>query len=435
MIKARRISALLLAAALLLGCIPQALAVGEQIHSYEPIRTGDPRIDSLADELLKQIPTDGKTDAQKIQAVYDWIIRNCVRDGWDGTTWFDEAQVSAAADVLARDPNYQAQILRPEFKAERTPGDLPGMYLYDYDSNAYIAAFAYEMMYKRCGNCAHFAALLTVLLTRLGYDCRLIDGVFVNNDGSTYEHKWNYVLVDGQYYWLDVRMDHAGYARTGSNSHSYFLKSDTAAWARSHQWEQSYSDWLTENADSIARMTVKTAPWAKTSSWAEPYLQQAEAQGLISVCIYGTDMTQSMTRFEFASTVMRIYEAAGGAPVTITARFSDTNDADIQSAATLGIVNGTGNGSFSPRGLLTREQAVTMLGRAYALFRDVPADGAELPYSDAAQIADYARQPVALLTGLGVLSGSGDGMLHPQSKLTREQALKLAVELLAALNG
>ena len=44
-------------------------------------------------------------------------------------------------------------------------------------------------------------------------------------------------------------------------------------------------------------------------------------------------------------------------------------------------------------------------------------------------------QPVALLTGLGVLSGSGDGMLHPQSKLTREQALKLAVELLAALNG
>ena len=53
-----------------------------------------------------------------------------------------------------------------------------------------------------------------------------------------------------------------------------------------------------------------------------------------------------MTRFEFASTVMRIYEAAGGAPVTITARFSDTNDADIQSAATLGIVNGTGNGSF-----------------------------------------------------------------------------------------
>ena len=142
-----------------------------------------------------------------------------------------------------------------------------------------------------------------------------------------------------------------------------------------------------------------------------------------------------MTRFEFASTVMRIYEAAGGAPVTITARFSDTNDADIQSAATLGIVNDTGNGSFSPRGLLTREQAVTMLGRAYALFRDVPADGAELPYSDAAQIADYARQPVALLTGLGVLSGSGDGMLHPQSKLTREQALKLAVELLAALNG
>lgn len=52
-----------------------------------------------------------------------------------------------------------------------------------------------------------------------------LTAVFVNNDGSTYDHKWNYVLVDGQYYWLDVRMDHAGYARTGSISHSYFLKS------------------------------------------------------------------------------------------------------------------------------------------------------------------------------------------------------------------
>ena len=60
-------------------------------------------------------------------------------------------------------------------------------------------------------------------------------------------------------------------------------------------------------------------------------------------------------------------------------------------------------------------------------------DGAELSYSDAAQIADYARQPVTLLTGLGILSGSGDGMLHPKSNLTREQAIKLAVELLAKL--
>ena len=434
MMKTRRMAALLLAAVLLLGCALPVLAVGEQVHRYEPIRTGDARVDALADELLKQIPTDGMTDAQKIQAVYDWIIQNCARDGWDGKTWFDEAQAAADGDALDRDSTYQDEILRPEFKTS-TFYYAPGTWVYDCDSNVYIAAFAYDMMLRRCGNCAHFAALLTVLLTRLGYDCRLIDGVFVNSDGSTYEHKWNYVLVDGQYYWLDVRMDHAGYARTGSISHTYFLKSDTAVWARSHTWTQSYSDWLTENADSISRMIVRTAPWSGASAWAEPYLEQAEAQGLISVCIHGTDMTQSMTRFEFASTVMRIYEAAGGAPVTITAGFSDTSDADIRSAATLGIVNGTGNGSFSPRGLLTREQAVTMLARAYTLFRDVPADSAELPYSDAAQIADYARQPAALLTGLGVLSGSGDGMLHPKSNLTREQALKLAVELLATLNG
>ena len=49
------------AAALLLGCIPRALAVGERIHSYEPIRTGDPRMDSLADELLSRFPAGKPT--------------------------------------------------------------------------------------------------------------------------------------------------------------------------------------------------------------------------------------------------------------------------------------------------------------------------------------------------------------------------------------
>lgn len=431
--KKLRILPLVLALALLLACTAPVLAAGEQVHSYEPLRTGDARVDYLADELLKQIPTAGQTDAQKIQTVYDWIIRNCSRDGWDGKTWFDESAAASGGDALERSSAYQDEILRPEFKADRTAGDLPGMWIYDCDSNAYVAAFAYEMMLRRSGNCAHFAALLTVLLTRLGFECRLIDGNFINNDGSTYEHKWNYVLVDGQYYWLDVRMDHAGYVRTGTISHTYFLKEDTAAWARSHQWEQSYSDWLVENEEAIARMTVKTEPWANASAWAVPYLEKADAQGLISTCIYGADMTQPMTRFEFASTAMRIYEAAGGTDFAITASFSDTYDADILTAASLGIVNGTGNGTFTPRGLLTREQAITMLGRAYGLFKDASADADALPYSDAAQIADYAKPHAALLTQLGVLSGTGDGTLRPQATLTREQALKMAVELLTKL--
>lgn len=430
--KKPRILPVVLALALLLACTAPVLAVGEQVHSYVPMRTGDARVDYLADELLKQIPTAGMSDAQKIQAVYDWIIRNCSRDGWDGKTWFDESAAASGGDALERSSAYQGETLRPEFRTSSFYY-APGTWVYDCDSNVYIAAFAYEMMLKRSGNCAHFAALLTVLLTRLGYDCRLIDGDFVNNDGSTYEHKWNYVLVDGQYYWLDVRMDHAGYVRTGTISHTYFLKADTAAWARSHQWDQSYSERLSEDADFIARTTIKTAPWAKASAWAEPYLEKANAQGLISACIYGADMTQPMTRLEFASTAMRIYEAAGGTDAAITASFSDTNDADILTAASLGIVNGTGDGKFTPRGLLTREQAITMLGRAYGLFKTASANADALAYSDAAQIADYAKPHAALLTELGVLSGTGDGTLRPQATLTREQALKMAVELLAKL--
>ena len=91
----------------------------------------------------------------------------------------------------------------------------PDGFTIPYDSSYYIASFAYQMMMYRVGNCAHYAALLNLLLNHLGYDCRLIDGNFINSNGSKVEHKWNMVLVDGKYYWLDPRMDHSIYESTG----------------------------------------------------------------------------------------------------------------------------------------------------------------------------------------------------------------------------
>lgn len=75
----------------------------------------------------------------------------------------------------------------------------------------------------------------------------------------TYMHKWNYVLVDGQYYWLDVRMDHANYARTGKINYQYFMITDLARWERSHSWDHSYSDVLGQNAAAVAALYNETA--------------------------------------------------------------------------------------------------------------------------------------------------------------------------------
>ena len=102
------------------------------------------------------------------------------------------------------------------------------------------------MMLTRTGNCAHYASLLTVLLGHLGFDCRMFHGSFVNMDGSVVEHTWNYILLDGQYYWADIRIDHA------VGGHSYFMIADTEDWAEEHIWDNhDYSQWLAENAAAI----------------------------------------------------------------------------------------------------------------------------------------------------------------------------------------
>ena len=46
-----------------------------------------------------------------------------------------------------------------------------------------------------------------------------------------------------------------------------------------------------------------------------------------------------------------------------TVSFSDTKDEDVLLCASLGVVNGVGNGKFAPQQQLTRQQAASMLHR------------------------------------------------------------------------
>lgn len=84
----------------LLMLAPTALAAGVR-QDRTPIFSGDVFVDYMAEVILKSIPTDGKTDAQKIAAVYDWIIRNCKREGEYGDPYFDIDYLNAHGEEWA----------------------------------------------------------------------------------------------------------------------------------------------------------------------------------------------------------------------------------------------------------------------------------------------------------------------------------------------
>lgn len=446
----RRAISLLLALSM---CVCLLAATATAAGGRTPIYLGYADVDYLAEQILAGLPLAGKSAREQIRTVYDYIIRYYDRYDWDGTEHFDRQAVALKAqeeigrmeEMLERGQ----MVLRQDLDPNGGYDPSTGIITYSYDTNYLIATCAYDMILARTGTCQHFAALLTLLLGHLGFDCRMIPGEFINSDGSRVEHKWNCVLVDGQYYWLDVRMDHAYYESTGSISYTYFMKTSTSEWQQRHAWDAEYSNWLFANAASIQERYAQAAaeaagPWGHCSDWAWETMQQAGEQGLIPSSLSGTDLTAGISRREFAAVAVKFYEVLTGKSAPAwqeESPFTDTSDADVLLAYGLGIVNGVGDGLFAPDRTLTREQAVVMLGRVWELAEDgAVGDGSGLAsadlslFSDSEAIAGYAQPYVGFFVGRQVISGMGNGTFAPKSTMTREQAIKTAFAAVQTLD-
>ena len=91
----------------------------------------------------------------------------------------------------------------------------------------------------------------------------------------------------------------------------------------------------------------------------------------------------------------------------------------VDTAAAYGIVNGIGNGSFDPEGLITRQDAAAMVVRAALLCGlDTALSASEITqtlasYPDGSLVSSYARQPFAYCCRTAILSGSELEPLRP----------------------
>ena len=455
----KRVLSLLLTVALLMSLLSTgAFAAKERKYGDVPIYFGDVYIDYMANEILKEIDLEGKDDVERIRAVYDWIVLNCERYGTASQMYFDIDKVEKEAEDFYE---YMVEALadgditlRLDVAGDMTSYDPEsGMYFLSCDSNEYVAWAAAQMMLYRLGECHNFAALLLVLLGHLGYDCRMIEGDFINNDGSTYMHKWNMVLLEDGYVWLDVRMDQEYYKDYGT--YRYFLVEDTVEWAKKHKWDHGYSDAMMENAQllvdtyglllELPEKIKEQILWSNCSAWAEEYLKQAVEMEIYPDVFLQADMAKNVTRAEFASVAVMFYEALTGKEAAYDAAqgnpFSDVADSqtDVLTAAQLGIVKGTGGDKFDPNGSLTREQAVTMLGRVVELAQfgevgngsQLKLGDRELTFPDQAAIGTWAAAYVNYFVSHKVVDGTGDGTFAPTLPMTREQAMKVAVAALA----
>lgn len=289
-----------------------------------------------------------------------------------------------------------------------------------------------------------------------------IDEITIYFDYKYGEYDWN----EGESVYWDVSISVAEYLETGR--YEYYLwgyetpegfNIDAEVYsfrAYFHTIWGYEGDWIDKTIISgysnIA--TVANTAYSNASDWAKPWLEKAEQYNIMPDCLYGADMTKPITRAEFCALSVKLYEAMSGkTAVPVAANpFTDTTDPEILKAVNIGITNGTAKDKFSPDALITREQAATMLTRAYkatfwegwTLETDATYTANTLDtsgvnkFSDDDQISEYAKPSVYFMVKNRIIDGVGNNMFAPKANpsassavnyglATREAAVKIAV--------
>lgn len=196
------------------------------------------------------------------------------------------------------------------------------------------------------------------------------------------------------------------------------------------------------------------------SSWAKDVVEEAYSSGLIPEKLVGEELTQKVTRAEFAAISVALYENLTGVTNTGVSRinpFNDISDSvyknEIIKAYSLNIVAGTSVTSFAPDTHITREQMAAMLARTYkkaeyadwSLANDakyaLDCSGVKL-FDDDNQISSYAKEAVYFMAKWNIMQGIDKNTFAPKGHAekdeaygyaTREQAIIVAQKIASTL--
>ncbi len=168
--------------------------------------------------------------------------------------------------------------------------------------------------------------------------------------------------------------------------------------------------------------------------WAEANIAALVKKGIISGYSDNTFKPDNfVNRAEFVKMIVSAFELGGEGDISYIDVPANHWALDyIQAGAASGIITGYEDGSFNPEGLITREQAATIIYRALSLKCTIPEGISE--FTDISSFSDYALRPILDLAGAGLISGIADGVFAPLDSTTRGQTATLLNNVLEYLN-
>jgi hypothetical protein len=167
--------------------------------------------------------------------------------------------------------------------------------------------------------------------------------------------------------------------------------------------------------------------------WARMYIEHLATLGIIA----GTSETTyspglNITRADFVCLLVRTLKLTA----EVDSNFDDVVERDhfykeVGIAKKLGIAAGGGNNQFKPRESISRQDMMALVSRAMKVAgKDLDGSGADLStFQDSNEIADYAISAVKEVANEGIIVGN-NGILNPRGNVTRAQAAVVMYKIL-----
>lgn len=182
----------------------------------------------------------------------------------------------------------------------------------------------------------------------------------------------------------------------------------------------------TQGEESIELTDIAEVPWA------EEAIRALVKEGSISGYPDNTfKPNQLITREEFISILIKAFALYNQAKTTT---FTDADEnawyyKELAMAQEAGIVNGLENGEFGVGQYITREDACVLIHRSVQGRYPLLSKFDTMQYSDQNDIAEYALESITILQRAGVVNGVGSGAFDPKGFLTRAMAAKIIYEV------
>lgn len=168
------------------------------------------------------------------------------------------------------------------------------------------------------------------------------------------------------------------------------------------------------------------------NDWSTGAMTAAVDNGLLGGVGDGRIAPQGeVTRAQMAAIINRAFGAEKQASLS---SYSDVAaDAwyavDMAKAVQMGTFSGTGNGLLEPDRAITREEAFSVLARAFAL--EAGDDSSLASFSDGAQVSSWAKGSVSAMVAAGYVNGSDGNRLNPQQTITRAEFAAVMSKIVA----